>query len=187
MLQKWGQFSVLSIPKCTELTVFGFLFLKSKDKYNVQCKGRGHLPRQSWELYTPWCHLTSKTSYKISVQFFEAQFMSTAKGTANKGNHVYIQNRANLPRGNNVIGDDHPFLLSDDKAVVLQMGHRFFIINHCFMQFTWYLWPHSRVPISSLASYSSCKAWTKSSLRTRSIYLAIEQISKTMVSLFSVS
>jgi hypothetical protein len=69
----------------------------------------------------------------------------------------------------------------------LQMGHRFFIINHCFMQFTWYLWPHSRVPISSLASYSSCKAWTKSSLRTRSIYLAIEQISKTMVSLFSVS
>lgn len=41
------------------------------------------------------------------------------------------------------------------KAVTLQMGHRFFTINHCLMHFIWNSCPHSIVPMSSAVTYSS--------------------------------
>ena len=109
--------------------------------------------------------------------------MSPVRGTVNTGNRVYIYKVEQILLAD-VIGDSHPFLLSDDNAVVLQMGQRFFIINHCFMHAAWHLWPHSRVPISSSASYSSCKTRTKLSLTTRKhAYGYLEQMSNMIGSL----
>lgn len=43
------------------------------------------------------------------------------------------------------------------RAVVLQMGHRFFRINHSLMQSVWKLCPQSTTPRSSPSVYSSCR------------------------------
>lgn len=49
------------------------------------------------------------------------------------------------------------------SPVVLQMGHRFFCISHCLMQFVWKSCPQSSIPRLSPSVYSSCrkKAWSK--------------------------
>jgi hypothetical protein len=60
----------------------------------------------------------------------------------------------------------YPHLLPADKAVVLQIGHRFFTVSHCFTHSAWYLWPHSRVPMQSAALYSSCKIYQEQFFRT---------------------
>uniref|UniRef100_K3ZB12 Uncharacterized protein n=1 Tax=Setaria italica TaxID=4555 RepID=K3ZB12_SETIT len=104
MLHKRRNLFVLSIPECTELTrfsCFSFFEKKRKVKINTMYSRRDHLARPSWGSFTHHggC-LTPKLSYKMSVQFSEAQFMSTAKGTQIQAGHrVYIQNRANFARG----------------------------------------------------------------------------------------
>lgn len=52
---------------------------------------------------------------------------------------------------------DDPPHFQVSKPVILQIGQRFFTINHCLMQFVWNSCPQSSVPISSPALQSSCK------------------------------
>lgn len=64
--------------------------------------------------------------------------------TGNNQHHPtsYVQNlNESLLRQiiDNIIGIRHPLLLSVGKAVVLQMGHRFFTISHRAMHAPWYL------------------------------------------------
>jgi hypothetical protein len=47
------------------------------------------------------------------------------------------------------------FSLHVAKAVVLQIGHRFFCISHCMMQLLWNSCPQSSKPILCPSAYSS--------------------------------
>jgi len=52
------------------------------------------------------------------------------------------------------------------RPVVLQIGHRFFIINHCLMQAVWKSCPQSSRPTSSSSTYSSCQTSRENFVRT---------------------